>query len=249
MRPKAKERVHCFDAAIGKTLGTFSYDANYPDWAFADESGMGPTATPIVCDKRLYTLGYKSDLIRTIAQLRQWPMESLKLRFGSNGEHLWKLAHGIDDRPVVPEWDAKSRGLDGCSGQHDGNRDQPADFLASQTGFTCSARGPLGPRPSTKETLCPSYRASYCTPSRFDEWKKMSFPPPRSMNPNPLSVNFLIVPSDMTRPFVVEPLANCRLRNGADRPYHQFDEIYQNAIPSTTTRAWTSWKRWRTQGK
>lgn len=44
-------------------------------------------------------------------------------------------------------------------------------FNRSQTGFTCSALGPLGPRPSTKETFCPSCRSSYCTPSRFDEWK------------------------------------------------------------------------------
>ena len=36
--------------------------------------------------------------IRTIGQLRQRPVESLKARFGSSGEHLWQLAHGIDDR-------------------------------------------------------------------------------------------------------------------------------------------------------
>ena len=46
--------------------------------------------------------------IRTIGQLRQWPMETLKSRFGSQGEHLWQLAHGIDDDPVVPEREAKS---------------------------------------------------------------------------------------------------------------------------------------------
>jgi DNA polymerase-4 len=46
--------------------------------------------------------------IRTIGQLRQWPMETLKDRFGSHGEHLWQLAHGIDDDPVVPEREAKS---------------------------------------------------------------------------------------------------------------------------------------------
>ncbi len=46
--------------------------------------------------------------IRTIAQLRNWPPESLTARFGSGGEHLWQLAHGIDDRPVVPEREARS---------------------------------------------------------------------------------------------------------------------------------------------
>jgi DNA polymerase-4 len=46
--------------------------------------------------------------IRTIGQLRQWPPDVLQSRFGSNGEYLWQLAHGIDDRPVVPEREAKS---------------------------------------------------------------------------------------------------------------------------------------------
>ena len=46
--------------------------------------------------------------IQTISQLRQWPVEMLKHHFGSHGEHLWQLAHGIDDRRVVPEREAKS---------------------------------------------------------------------------------------------------------------------------------------------
>ena len=46
--------------------------------------------------------------IRTIGQLRQWPIDTLISRFGSQGEHLWQLAHGIDDDPVVPEREAKS---------------------------------------------------------------------------------------------------------------------------------------------
>ena len=54
------------------------------------------------CSKVFQRLG-----IRTIGQLRQWPLESLQARFGSGGEYLWQLAHGIDDRAVVPERDAK----------------------------------------------------------------------------------------------------------------------------------------------
>ena len=46
--------------------------------------------------------------IRTIGQLRRWPLETLKERFGSNGEHFWHLARGLDDRPVIPEREAKS---------------------------------------------------------------------------------------------------------------------------------------------
>ncbi len=59
--PKARERVHCLDGATGKSLWTYSYDVVYPDWAFAD-AGRGPTATPVVRDGRLYTLGNKGDL-------------------------------------------------------------------------------------------------------------------------------------------------------------------------------------------
>ena len=46
--------------------------------------------------------------IRTISQLRQRPVEMLHRHFGSQGEHLWQLAHGIDHRLVVPEQEAKS---------------------------------------------------------------------------------------------------------------------------------------------
>ena len=46
--------------------------------------------------------------VRTIGQLRHLPPDVLKSHFGSHGEHLWELAHGIDHRPVVPDREAKS---------------------------------------------------------------------------------------------------------------------------------------------
>ena len=46
--------------------------------------------------------------IGTIGQLRELPVETLKELFGAAGEHYWRLAHGIDDRPVVPDREAKS---------------------------------------------------------------------------------------------------------------------------------------------
>jgi outer membrane protein assembly factor BamB len=63
MRPNAKERIQCFDAANGSVLWNFAYEVNYPDWAFTPEPGMGPAATPLVANGKLYTLGDKSDLI------------------------------------------------------------------------------------------------------------------------------------------------------------------------------------------
>ena len=46
--------------------------------------------------------------IRTIHQLRQVPADVLRQHFGSSGEHLGELSRGIDQRPVVPEQEAKS---------------------------------------------------------------------------------------------------------------------------------------------
>ncbi|MEW5754756.1 MAG: DNA polymerase IV [Pseudomonadota bacterium] len=46
--------------------------------------------------------------INTIGQLRQFGLERLRRHFASSADHLWALAHGIDDRPVVSEYEAKS---------------------------------------------------------------------------------------------------------------------------------------------
>jgi outer membrane protein assembly factor BamB len=61
--PKAKERVRCFDEATGRPLWTHSHDVSYPDGAFADGQRRGPTATPVVRDGKLYTVGNKGDLL------------------------------------------------------------------------------------------------------------------------------------------------------------------------------------------
>jgi len=56
-----------------------------------------------VSSEALHRLG-----IRTVGQLRLWSCEALAARFGQAGQHLWQLAHGIDDRRVVPDHEAKS---------------------------------------------------------------------------------------------------------------------------------------------
>lgn len=52
----------------------------------------------------------ESQAIRTFADLRKLPVQSLINRFGDAGEHYWRLCRGIDDRPVVPDRQAKSIG-------------------------------------------------------------------------------------------------------------------------------------------
>src|SRR5262249_55538234 len=54
-------------------------------------------------EKRLHELG-----IATIAQLAATPVQNLIDHFGEGGRHVWELAQGRDDRPVVPHREAKS---------------------------------------------------------------------------------------------------------------------------------------------
>jgi DNA polymerase IV len=50
--------------------------------------------------------------LRTIGQVAQWPQARLSKRFGSLGAHVWRLAHGLDDRPVTPHRDPQSIGAE-----------------------------------------------------------------------------------------------------------------------------------------
>jgi DNA polymerase-4 len=54
-------------------------------------------------EKRLHALG-----VRTVGQLAALPEDVLAGHFGESGRHLWELAHGCDDRAVVPDREAKS---------------------------------------------------------------------------------------------------------------------------------------------
>ena len=62
--------------------------------------GIGPAAA-----KRFERLG-----LRTIGELRALSLERMVATFGNSGERLYQLARGIDDRPVVPDGQAKSIG-------------------------------------------------------------------------------------------------------------------------------------------
>jgi DNA polymerase IV len=56
-----------------------------------------------VTGKELARLG-----ILTIGDLASLPADTLRARFGSQGEALWRASRGIDDGPVTPEHEAKS---------------------------------------------------------------------------------------------------------------------------------------------
>jgi DNA polymerase IV len=54
-------------------------------------------------EKRLHSLG-----LHTIGQLAALPERVLVDHLGAAGRHLWQLAHGLDERAVVPDREAKS---------------------------------------------------------------------------------------------------------------------------------------------
>jgi outer membrane protein assembly factor BamB len=56
-RPRAEERVLCFDEATGKPLWAHAYAVSYPDWAFTPGQEAGPCATPIAEAGKVYALG------------------------------------------------------------------------------------------------------------------------------------------------------------------------------------------------
>ena len=64
--------------------------------------GVGPRT-----EETLGSLG-----LRTIGQIAEHDPDWLEKRLGSGGRHLWELSQGLDDRPVVPDREAKSMGAE-----------------------------------------------------------------------------------------------------------------------------------------
>lgn len=60
--------------------------------------GVGPKT-----NARLSELG-----IHTIGDIANWPQKELANLFGENGRDLWQHANGIDNRPIVTEYETKS---------------------------------------------------------------------------------------------------------------------------------------------
>jgi outer membrane protein assembly factor BamB len=62
-KPKAWERVHCYDEKSGKPLWTHTSEASYPDWAFDAQSLAGPDATPLAAAGKVYVPGKNGHLV------------------------------------------------------------------------------------------------------------------------------------------------------------------------------------------
>ena len=100
--------------APNKFLAKLASDLDKPDGFVAvDPNRVQEFLDPLPVE-RLWGVGRRGSEIfgrlnvRTIGQLRRLPVEVLRRQFGKSGDHFWRLARGIDNRPVVPDRQAKS---------------------------------------------------------------------------------------------------------------------------------------------
>ena len=100
--------------APNKFLAKIASDLKKPDGFVVVEPDRVPEFLDPLPVGRLWGVGkvtgqvFEKLGIHRIGQLRRMPVELLRHHFGSSGDHLGELAQGIDERPVVPEQEAKS---------------------------------------------------------------------------------------------------------------------------------------------
>ena len=100
--------------APNKFIAKIASDINKPDgFVVVDDAGVQAFLDPLPVS-RLWGAGkvtvslFERMGIKTISQLRRQSQAWLQSHFGQWGEHLWQLANGIDDRPVISESQARS---------------------------------------------------------------------------------------------------------------------------------------------
>lgn len=102
--------------APNKFLAKLGSDLNKPDgMTIVTPENMDAKLLPLSIT-RIWGIGPKTAAsmenlgVKTIADLRSRGLDWLKQHFGDASEHFWELAHGRDDRSVIPESQAKSIG-------------------------------------------------------------------------------------------------------------------------------------------
>ncbi|MFW6059614.1 MAG: DNA polymerase IV [Phycisphaeraceae bacterium] len=120
---RLKQRIHDelkLTASIGvsfnKFLAKLGSDMDKPDGlTVIAPDDVDRVLPPLEIDK-LWGVGprtadrlHRAGLHR-VSDVRRYSIEQMRQRFGELGEHLHRLAHGLDDRAVVPDHQAKSIG-------------------------------------------------------------------------------------------------------------------------------------------
>jgi DNA polymerase-4 len=118
---KIKQRVRAetdlvasVGVAANKFLAKLATDLGKPDGLFVIEPGRVREVLDPLPVGRIWGVGKKGEErlrllgVQTVGQLAALPEAVLADHLGETGRHIWKLAHGIDDRTVVPDEEARS---------------------------------------------------------------------------------------------------------------------------------------------
>jgi DNA polymerase-4 len=142
---RLKDRIHSetgLTASVGvapnKFLAKLASDMNKPDGLTVvrpDEAERLLAPLPV---GRIFGVGPKTAArlegvgVKTIGDLRAVPLEVLRRRVGGEAERYRELAAGIDDRPVVPDSEAKSIGQEETFGADLADQGEVRDVLLRQ---------------------------------------------------------------------------------------------------------------------
>jgi DNA polymerase-4 len=100
--------------APNKFLAKLASDLEKPDGLVEVNPGAEQAFLDPLPIGRLWGVGRVAEAtlkalgVRTVGDLRRIRPAVLRARFGRAGEHLWQLAHGVDERPVVTDREARS---------------------------------------------------------------------------------------------------------------------------------------------
>jgi DNA polymerase-4 len=97
-------------------------------------------------ERRLHALG-----VHTIGELAALPERVLADHFGTSGRHIWRLAHGQDDREVVPDREAKSISTETTFSEDIGDREALRAWLLDLTEHLAARLRQAGLRAHTVE--------------------------------------------------------------------------------------------------
>jgi DNA polymerase IV len=125
--------------APNKFLSKLASDHGKPDGlVVVDPEGVSGFLAPLPVS-RIWGVGKKAEHrlqalgIHTIGQLAAISEELLADHFGQMGRHIWQLAHGQDERRVVPDREAKSISTETTFPEDIGDRDVLRDWLLDLT--------------------------------------------------------------------------------------------------------------------
>ncbi len=114
-----QERLHAsVGVASNKFVAKVASDLKKPQGFVVVPNGTEREFLKKLPIGRLWGAGVKTTKVlhqagcRTIGDIAQRPQGALRSLLGKPGAHLWQLAHGLDDRPVVPDSSAKSIGAE-----------------------------------------------------------------------------------------------------------------------------------------